>query len=45
MDCTIKLAIADANTLSREGLKRLLDNAKDLLVVGEAVNDAETRTN
>ena len=42
MESTIKLAIADPNTLSREGLKRLLYDSKDILVVGEAVNDVET---
>src|SRR3989304_8413119 len=43
MESTTKLAIADANTLLRQGLKRLLhDDAKDFLVVGEAANDVET---
>lgn len=42
MECITKLAIADANTLLREGLKRLLIEAKDFLVVGEAANDVET---
>src|SRR3989304_8735509 len=43
MEATSKLAIADANTLLRQGLKRLLhDDAKDCLVVGEAANDVET---
>ena len=37
----IKVAIADANTLLREGLKRVLGLESDLLVVGEAMNDAE----
>ena len=37
-----KLVIADANTLLREGLKRILGDEKDLLVVGEATNDVET---
>jgi len=43
MESTTKLAIADANTLLRQGLKRLLhDDAKDFLVVGDAANDVET---
>jgi len=42
MDSTIRLAIADANTLLREGLKRLLDDVKDFLVIGEAANDVGT---
>lgn len=42
MESTIKLAIADPNTLLREGLKRLLYDSQDFLVVGEAVNDVET---
>jgi len=42
MDSTIRLAIADANTLLREGLKRLLHDVKDFLVIGEAANDVET---
>jgi DNA-binding NarL/FixJ family response regulator len=37
----IKLVIADANTLLREGLKRILSAETDLLVVGEAANDVE----
>lgn len=42
MESTIRLAIADPNTLLREGLKRLLYDSPDFLVVGEAVNDVET---
>ena len=42
MESSIKLAIADPNTLFREGLKRLLYDSQDFLVVGEAVNDVET---
>src|SRR3990170_5081788 len=43
MEFTTKVAIADANTLLRQGLKRLLhDDAKDFLVVGDAANDVET---
>lgn len=42
MESTTKLAIADPNTLLREGVKRLLDDARDFLVLGEATNDVET---
>ena len=42
MESTTKLAIADANTLLRDGLKRLLHDLKDFLVVGDAANDVET---
>lgn len=42
MEFTTKLAIADPNTLLREGLQRLLHDTKDFLVVGEATNDVET---
>jgi DNA-binding NarL/FixJ family response regulator len=42
MDTKIKLVIADASTLLREGLKRLLHDGEDFLVVGEACNDVET---
>jgi len=37
----IKVAIADADTLVREGLKRILALERDLLLVGEAVDGAE----
>jgi DNA-binding NarL/FixJ family response regulator len=37
----IKVAIADANILLREGLKRVLSAQSDLLVVGEAADDVE----
>ncbi|SRR6266508_3247427 len=37
----IKVVIADANTLLREGLKRIFSAERDLLVVGEAANDSE----
>ena len=37
----IKVAIADANVLVREGLKRILASETDLLVVGEATNEVE----
>lgn len=37
----IKVAIADANTLLREGLKRILAMENDLLVVGEASDEVE----
>ena len=39
MEVVTRLAIADASTLLREGLKRLLGDANDLLVVGLAAND------
>ena len=42
MEVVTRLAIADASTLLREGLKRLLDDVNDLLVVGLAANDVET---
>ncbi len=42
MESVKKLAIADANALLREGLKRLLNEATDLLIVGDAANDVET---
>ncbi len=37
----IKVAIADANTLAREGLKRILSAESDLIVIGEAANNVE----
>jgi len=42
MEAVTRLTIADASTLLREGLKRLLGDAKDLLIVGLAANDVET---
>lgn len=42
MDAVTKIAVADANTLLREGLKRILPEAKDLTIAGEAANDVET---
>ncbi len=39
MEVVTRLATADASTLLREGLKRLLGDANDLLVVGLAAND------
>lgn len=36
----IKVAIADANTLLREGLKRIFSTESDLLVVGEAASES-----
>jgi two-component system, NarL family, response regulator DegU len=42
MEFSKKLAIADANTLLREGLKRLLQDTEQLHFVGEAANDVET---
>ena len=41
MPALTKVIIADGNNLLREGLKRLLQDAKDIQVVGEAPNDAE----
>lgn len=37
----IKVVIADDHALFREGLRRLLSQEKDILVVGEAANGAE----
>ena len=37
----LRVALADANTLLREGLKRVFAEHKDFAVVGEAANDAE----
>ena len=37
----IKVAIADANVVLREGLKRILSVESDLLVVGEAADNVE----
>lgn len=37
----IKVAIADANTLLREGLKKIFSAESDLLVVGHAGDDAQ----
>jgi len=37
----IKVAIADENTLLREGLKRIFSAESDLLVVGEAADEVE----
>lgn len=42
MESSIKLAIADANTLLRDGLKRLLYDDQDFVIVGEAASDVET---
>jgi DNA-binding NarL/FixJ family response regulator len=38
---TIKVAIADDHSLVRQGLRRYLDTAEDLEVVGEAANGEE----
>ncbi len=38
----IKIVIADDHTLMREGLKRILETADDISVVGEAVDGFET---
>ena len=42
METPTKLAIGHANTLLREGLKRLLHDFKEFLVVGDAADDVET---
>lgn len=42
MEAATKIAMADANTLLREGLKRILPESKGLTIVGEAANDVET---
>lgn len=42
MEAVKRLVIADPNTLLREGLKGILHDEKDLLVVGDASNDVET---
>jgi two-component system, NarL family, response regulator DegU len=42
MEAVTKIAVSDVNTLLREGLKRILPEAKDLTIVGEAANDVET---
>ena len=42
MEAVTRLTIADASTLLREGLRRLLSDAKDLFIVGLAANDVET---
>jgi len=42
MESIVKLAVADPTTLFREGLKRLLLDTKNFVVVGEATNDVET---
>ncbi|HEY5801044.1 MAG TPA: response regulator transcription factor [Burkholderiaceae bacterium] len=34
----IKIVIADDHTIMREGLKRILDGAEDIVVVGEAID-------
>lgn len=37
----IRIVIADDHTIMREGLKRILDTAEDIVVVGEAVDGFE----
>lgn len=37
----IRIVIADDHTIMREGLKRILDTAEDIIVVGEAVDGFE----
>jgi DNA-binding NarL/FixJ family response regulator len=39
---TINILIADDHTIMREGLKRILENLDDFVVVGEATNGFET---
>ncbi len=38
----INIVIADDHTIMREGLKRILDGAEDISVIGEATNGFET---
>jgi DNA-binding NarL/FixJ family response regulator len=40
----IRIVIADDHTIMREGLKRILDGADDMKVVGEAVDGFEVLT-
>lgn len=40
-DAMIRIVIADDHTIMREGLKRILDTAEDIEVVGEAVDGFE----
>ena len=42
MESKIKVAIADPNTLLRQGLTKLLHDTAHFAVVGDAANDAET---
>jgi len=42
MEVVTRLGIADASTLLREGLMRVLGDKKDVSVVGQAANDVET---
>jgi DNA-binding NarL/FixJ family response regulator len=37
----IRIVIADDHTIMREGLKRILDGALDIEIVGEAINGFE----
>ena len=37
----IRIVIADDHTIMREGLKRILDGALDIEIVGEATNGFE----
>ena len=37
-DPMIRIVIADDHTIMREGLKRILDGAADIEIVGEAIN-------
>jgi YesN/AraC family two-component response regulator len=37
----IRIVIADDHTIMREGLKRILDGAPDIEIVGEAINGFE----
>src|SRR5438046_9668091 len=41
MEVVTRLGIADASTLLREGLMRVLGDKKDVSVVGQAANDVE----
>lgn len=42
MEGVTKIAIGDADTLLREGLKRILPEVKEWVIAGEAANDVET---
>lgn len=37
----IRIVIADDHTIACEGLKRILDGAEDITVIGEAINGFE----
>ena len=43
-DSIVKIFIADAHLLVREGIKRILENSSNIVIVGEAQNDFEMLT-